>query len=184
MIKSSPNHHHITLSNRNQIITKSPSLLWRLILTIMMTIMMQVLEIFYENYKRQGDQTKNFVFHPGPNKLVSFHHKHMLAFITFIIKIILDIWRYVYDIWFMTDIWWWLIATYFRYSGYVYDAVWLYARVLDALIRKDKSLVQVKRETVSVFCLNVGFSKSKLQHHHRITKKHCSFQRKVKTTQK
>ena len=61
---------------------------------------LQVLEIFYENYKRQGDQTKNFVFHPGPNKLVSFHHKHMLAFITFIIKIILDIWRYVYDIWF------------------------------------------------------------------------------------
>ena len=33
-----------------------------------------------------------------------------------------------------------------RYSGYVYDAVWLYARVLDSLIRKDKSLVQVNGE--------------------------------------
>ena len=28
----------------------------------------------------------------------------------------------------------------------MYDAVWLYARVLDSLIRKDKSLVQVNGE--------------------------------------
>ena len=39
-----------------------------------------------------------------------------------------------------------MTVTNLRYSGYVYDAVWLYARVLDALIRKDKSLVQVKTE--------------------------------------
>ena len=31
-----------------------------------------------------------------------------------------------------------------RYSGYVYDAVWLYAKVLDNLIKKDKSFVQVR----------------------------------------
>ena len=107
---------------------------------------MQVLEIFYENYKRQGDQTKNFVFHPGPNKLVSILSINiinihdglvMIAFITIIIYQILYIW-------YMTDIW---CMMYSRYSGYVYDAVWLYARVLDALIRKDKSLVQVKKET-------------------------------------
>ena len=43
-----------------------------------------------------------------------------------------------------------------RNSGYVYDAVWLYARVLDSLIRKDKSLVQVngeKSKIVSNFSL-------------------------------
>ena len=34
-----------------------------------------------------------------------------------------------------------------RYSGYVYDAVWLYARVIHAMIRKDKSLVQVGGHT-------------------------------------
>ena len=39
-----------------------------------------------------------------------------------------------------------MTVTNLRYSGYVYDAVWLYARLLDALIRKDKSLVQVKSE--------------------------------------
>ena len=38
----------------------------------------------------------------------------------------------------------------------MYDAVWLYARVLDSLIRKDKSLVQVngeKSKMVSNFSL-------------------------------
>ena len=44
-----------------------------------------------------------------------------------------------------------MTMTNFRYSGYVYDAVWLYARVLDALIRKDKSLVQVKKEKIYIF---------------------------------
>ena len=63
-------------------------------------------------------------------------------------------WYMIYDR-YMT-----MITTYFRYSGYVYDAVWLYARVLDALIRKDKSLVQVKRENNPIFCLNFNFSKS------------------------
>ena len=46
-----------------------------------------------------------------------------------------------------------MTMTYSRYSGYVYDAVWLYARVLDALIRKDKSLVQVKSETSPISSL-------------------------------
>ena len=42
----------------------------------------------------------------------------------------------------------------------MYDAVWLYARVLDSLIRKDKSLVQVngeKSKIVSNFSLS-GFA--------------------------
>ena len=50
----------------------------------------------------------------------------------------------------------WQIYDKNRYSGYVYDAVWLYARVLDSLIRKDKSLVQVngeKSKIVSNFSL-------------------------------
>ena len=43
---------------------------------IKITIMLQVLEGFYQNYQRtevertRADQTKNFVFHPGPNKSV------------------------------------------------------------------------------------------------------------------
>ena len=40
---------------------------WKLIL--------QVLEMFYKNYQRRDDQTKNFVFHPGPNK--SGIHNHL-----------------------------------------------------------------------------------------------------------
>ena len=52
-----------------------------------------------------------------------------------------------------------MTMTYSRYSGYVYDAVWLYARVLDALIRKDKSLVQVKSETSPIFCFTFIFSR-------------------------
>ena len=49
-----------------------------------------------------------------------------------------------------------MIMACFRYSGYVYDAVWLYARVLDALVRKDKGLVQVKGQTNG---LTFNFSK-------------------------
>ena len=30
-----------------------------------------------------------------------------------------------------------------KYSGYVYDAVWLYALALDRLIKEDAALVQV-----------------------------------------
>ena len=150
----------------------------------MITMMMQVLEIFYENYKRQGDQTKNFVFHPGPNKSV-FIYQHHIWWIgdAFIIYLILDIrwlwpisgilskqicFHYIYHqnypwymmlrIWYMIyDRYMMMIMTYFRYSGYVYDAVWLYARVLDALIRKDKSLVQVKKRRKVPFFVSLLF---------------------------
>ena len=39
-----------------------------------------------------------------------------------------------------------------RYSGYVYDAVWLYALVMDHIIRTDKTLVQVHSPPETPWC--------------------------------
>ena len=39
-----------------------------------------------------------------------------------------------------------------KYSGYVYDAVWLYALALDRLIKQNKSYIQVIHR-LEFFCL-------------------------------